>query len=132
MKSKSAADVGHVGRKVSRAAKAGDGSHDYCYRAFGLSIRSELPLAELAPSSGSVVDVTFRLRPIEPLRSVTPEEPAFDFGPDGQLLSWPSVGSFLIRDTSLVDIDPASGTDPELLSLPLLGPVTVWPYMPIP
>src|SRR4051812_26440085 len=99
---------GARGGQQPKAGKADDSaaSRPFRYRAFGLAIRSEFELPDLSPAFGTSFDVSFRLRPVEQLRSVSGNEARFEFRPDSQLLSWPSVGSFLIRDGSVVDIGP--------------------------
>jgi hypothetical protein len=95
----------------------------FFYRAYGLSIRSELRLPELAPGTGSAFDVSLRLRSVAQPQLQAGSATAFEFQPSVQLLHWRSVGSFLIRDAREIDIDPAPGIDEDLLRLPLLGPV---------
>jgi hypothetical protein len=92
------------------------------YRAFGLSIASDLQLAELEAGDGSSPDLTIRL-----VGEVQPDDDSppshFAFSDDMQFLSWKAVGSFRIVGTSLVEIARAPGVSDELLHFPLLGPV---------
>lgn len=93
------------------------------YRAFGMIIRSELPLPELelAPD-GAEPDLRIRLRAID--RDITSAtRSTYAYGPDEQFLHWPTVGSFLISGAATIDIDPADGASDGLIRLPLLGPV---------
>lgn len=93
------------------------------YRAFGLVLESDLQLPELetADRSGEA-DVRIRLQTIErsPPRIA---RSVYEYGATEQFLYWPGVGSFLIRGSDVIDIDPAPGASDGLLRLPLLGPV---------
>ena len=97
----------------------------YRYRAFGLAILSEFALPELEPDSATVagVDITVRLRPIERPGPNPRQATVFELGPETQYLAWRSVGRFLIRGLSEIDVDPAPGVGDPLLRLPLLGTV---------
>ena len=85
----------------------------YGYRAYGLSIHSDLVLPELTPEAAGPVDITIRLR-----QAADRSQRA-----NAQILDWPDVGTFVIDGTSTIDIEPAPGVSEPLLNLPLLGPV---------
>jgi len=93
------------------------------YRAFGMTIRSELPLPELEQAADdSEPDLRIRLRTIA--RDITSAtRSTYAYGPDEQFLHWPTVGSFLIRGADTIDVDPDAGASCGLIRLPLLGPV---------
>jgi len=92
------------------------------YRAYGLTIASELELDELDGAEPAAPDLTIRFRPVAPLDG-DQTVAAFSFGDEQQCLSWPAVGRFLIRGVSEIDIDPSPDVDGQLLAFPLLGPV---------
>ena len=92
------------------------------YRAFGLTIASELPLPELDPAVGLAVDIKIQRRPIARQRA-TGVRSFYEYGEEDQYLYWPQVGGFLIRGDSAINIAPEDGASEGLLRLPLLGPV---------
>lgn len=95
---------------------------DYRYTAFGMSIRSNLSLPELDRGRSEPFDLNIRLCSAqEPSNSA--EQTRFEFGPDTQRLYWRSAGSFVIRHTSEIEINPAPDVGAQILHLPLLGPV---------
>lgn len=96
------------------------------YLAFGLSIRSDIPLPELSPSArtGRDADLSIRLAPCG--RPLPPEGSAvvIDFDPDGRhYLAWPGVAAFRFHGPTRIDVDPYPGVSMALLAFPLLGPV---------
>lgn len=94
---------------------------EHFYKAYGLSICSELALPELEAMEPRPADVAIRFagtgRPAPATGS------AFEFGADTQYMAWSGAGAFRIRGTSEIDIERAAGSDDRLLALPLLGPV---------
>jgi hypothetical protein len=93
------------------------------YRAYGLTIASEVTLPELEPAAPGTADVVIAVGAID-LPKPSPEAATdFRFGPDRQYLAWHAVGAFLISDFSRIDIEPAPGVDDTLIAFPLLGPV---------
>ncbi|WP_027039768.1 serine kinase [Mesorhizobium ciceri] len=93
------------------------------YRAYGLTIASEVMLPELQPAAPGAADVVIAVGAID-LPKPSPEAATdFRFEPDRQYLAWHAVGAFLISDFSRIDIEPAPGVDDALLAFPLLGPV---------
>ncbi len=95
----------------------------YGYRAYGLTIRSDLPLAELDADPAENPDIRVQLRPVPRRDGVAGDGTHFEFGEDYQRLSWEPVGAFAIHGTHTVDIDPAPDAEEQLLHLPLLGPI---------
>lgn len=93
------------------------------YRAYGLTISSEVALPELQPAVPTAPDIVIAVAPVDFTRPATEGGTAFRFEPTRQHLSWQAVGTFLISDASRIDVDPAPGIDDPLLAFPLLGPV---------
>lgn len=91
------------------------------YRAYGLTVRSELALPELVAVEPAPADVTIRFAQTE--RPAPASGSAFEFGDDTQYLAWSGAGAFHIRGTSEIDVERAAGVDDRVLALPLLGPV---------
>lgn len=96
------------------------------YFAFGLSIRSDIPLPELSTSelTGREPDLTIRLescgRPLPPEGTGV----VIDLDPGGDhYLAWPGVAAFRFHGVGRIDVQPYPGISTELLAFPLLGPV---------
>lgn len=93
------------------------------YRAYGLTIASEVLLPELEPTAPAPADVVIAVGTID-LPKPSPEAATdFRFEPDRQYLAWDAVGAFLITDGRRIDVEPAPGVDDALIAFPLLGPV---------
>ncbi|RRI01143.1 serine kinase [Mesorhizobium tamadayense] len=93
------------------------------YRAYGLTISSEVALPELQPAVPAAPDIAIAVRPVDFPKPAAEGGTAFRFEPTRQYLSWQAVGTFLISDAARIDVDPAPGIDDPLLAFPLLGPV---------
>lgn len=93
------------------------------YRAYGLTISSEVALPELEPTSPAAPDIVIAVGPVDFPKHASDGATAFRFEPTRQYLSWQAVGTFLISDASRIDVDPAPDVDDPLLAFPLLGPV---------
>ena len=92
------------------------------YRAYGLTIASEIALPELVPADFDATAVTIRRRRID---RALPRATAvgFDLGPREAYLAWREVGAFLVEDGKTIVADLAPGTPEDLARLPLLGAV---------
>ncbi|RUW02945.1 MULTISPECIES: serine kinase [unclassified Mesorhizobium] len=93
------------------------------YKAYGLTIGSEVALPELEPTAPATPDIEIAVGPIDFPEAALANAAVFRFEPTRQYLSWQAVGTFLISDASRIDVDPAPGVDDPLLAFPLLGPV---------
>ena len=93
------------------------------YRAYGLTIASEVTLPELEPAAPGAADVVIAVGPIDPPKPASEAATDFRFEPDRQYLAWHAVGAFLISDGCRIDVEPAPGVDDALIAFPLLGPV---------
>lgn len=92
------------------------------YKAYGLTISSEVALPELEPATPAAPDLEIAVTPIAFPEAASQAATAFRFEPTRQYLSWQTVGTFLISGGgSRIDVDPAA--DDPLLAFPLLGPV---------
>ncbi len=95
------------------------------YKAYGLTISSEVTLPELEPlaSVPAAADIVISVGSFEVPQPSVNAATAFRFEPDRQYLAWETVGAFLISDARRIDVDPAPGVDDQLIAFPLLGPV---------
>lgn len=104
-------------------ARGGAARERRFYRAYGLTIASEVLLPELEPTAPAPADVVIAVGTID-LPKPSPEAATdFRFEPDRQYLAWDAVGAFLITDGRRIDVEPAPGVDDALIAFPLLGPV---------
>jgi hypothetical protein len=94
----------------------------YSYFAYGLLIRSALPLPELVIGEG-VEDVVVRFDKLDlSLLKTTFEGTDFRVTTDGVFFFWENEGKFLVRGGKEIIIDPAPGVDERVLRLFILGP----------
>lgn len=98
-----------------------DDPEDRFYSAYGLTIRSVLPLPELESVEHGPPDVTIRFAPTG--RRPPTAGSIFDFATDSQYLAWSGAGAFRIRGAREIDVERVANADDRLLALPLLGPV---------
>jgi hypothetical protein len=92
-----------------------------CYRAYGLTFRSVLPLPELAEHAGSP-DVVIRLGKLSQVTDAEREKNRhIDPRPEGIYLAWRNVGAFFVRGGREIVVDPHPGVEPRLLRLYTLG-----------
>lgn len=106
------------------ATEDGPRARLFRYRAYGLSIASELEIGALPADSGAnAADVEIRLRPVHHAQDTLKDDPAIEFSPGLQILSWPSVASFAIHDGAVIDVALADHPYRALYQVPLLGAV---------
>jgi hypothetical protein len=95
----------------------------YGYRAYGLTIRSDLVLPELDADVAARPDLVIRLGSIGRPLPTQSQGAVYEYGMEAKYLAWPEVGAFLIHGTNAIDVEPAPGVSIPLLNFPLLGPV---------
>ncbi|ESY65036.1 MULTISPECIES: HPr kinase [Mesorhizobium] len=93
------------------------------YRAYGLTVASDVALPELDPVEPAVADIMIAVGAIDMPKPSPQAATTFRFEPDRQYLAWHAVGAFLISGGRRIDVEPAPGVDDALLAFPLLGPV---------
>jgi hypothetical protein len=95
------------------------------YLAFGLRVRSDLPLPELpvVAGRGGPPDVEVRVFDEPALDTASGAAGLADVADDIAMLWWPGIGRFVVSDGSDICVAQAPGVDPATLRLYLLGPV---------
>lgn len=93
------------------------------YRAFGLTLKSELSLPCLPASGAEEPGVEIGYGPVgeNGLENPAASGPYFQSGPDQVWLGIPRVGRFLITGGDRIRIDPEPGADAQSLRLFVLG-----------
>lgn len=95
----------------------------HSYIAYGLGVRSALPLPELADGDGSSEDVDVRLGEVEPLPDEESRESGIVRPTAGEArFFWKGVGRFLITDGRQITVEPAAEGHESVLRLFILGP----------
>lgn len=94
---------------------------DFCYRAFGLNISSEIPLPELTETTFPLPDVSIRFGNIDSGWESSEERGFFRAGPGKFELHIPNVASYQVQCGQSITIKASSGVDEESIRLFLLG-----------
>jgi len=119
----SAGSPGDGAEHAAPPPHVGSGRTRRFYKAYGLTIGSDIFLPELEPATPSAPDISIAVAPVDFPRPASEGGTAFRFEAARQYLSWQAVGTFLVGGASRIDVDPAPGIDDALLAFPLLGPV---------
>lgn len=95
----------------------------HLYRAFGLTIASDIALPELVAVAAGPADVAIRVVD-SGLRFPPPDaEATFRFSDEECFLLYPRIGAFRILPPGRIELELVPGVDPGLVCFPLLGPV---------
>jgi hypothetical protein len=96
----------------------------WTYRAFGMTLRSEIPMPELTeapPESRADLHIRYTADLPLPTRA---EGVVANFREDGRhFLAWPDVCAFQFRGPDLIEVQPYPDTPVSYLAFPLLGPI---------
>lgn len=94
----------------------------HLYRAYGLTIASEIALPELVRADFDTAAITIRRRRID--RAISAATPVvFEIAPRAAYLAWREVGAFFIEHGKTILADFRPGIPDDLARLPLLGAV---------
>lgn len=95
------------------------------YRAFGMIIRSEIPLPELTPAhADEIPDVDVVLVAGDQPLPALEDGLVAQFAENGDhYFAWPDVATFQFRGTDRIEVQPYPGAPMTYLAFPLLGPI---------
>ncbi|PSB02278.1 hypothetical protein [Merismopedia glauca] len=96
----------------------------YFYKAYGLTIQSELNLPQLVAIEPVSPDITIRLDKVD--RSFIPEGKVnycYQFNPQEAFFFWAEVATFLVKDGQEIVVEPYFQAEERLIHMPLLGTV---------
>lgn len=89
-------------------------------KGYGLTFLTELPIPEYEPTSSDKIDVHVR---VHTPRVVDRTRNELALENEDTFLDWPTLGQFVLRGTSAIDIYPGVIFERTALNLPMQGPV---------
>jgi hypothetical protein len=92
------------------------------FSAYGLTLDSELPLPELAPTNSTTADITLRLGHV-PFSSEDPRVLYKAISPDEVIVHYHNVGAAIVQNRDTIILSPAKNADPLALRLFVLQQV---------
>jgi HPr Serine kinase C-terminal domain len=111
-----------LARSASQVSPTQLVSQSHSYRAYGLSIDSELELSDLVPGPPGQ-DVRIRYGPVERVRDPGDGSPLWwAADPTCARITFAPVGSFVIRDGREIVLDVSPGADEAIVRQVVLGP----------
>ncbi len=96
----------------------------HVYRAFGVNIRSEIPISHLNESSFDSADVSIRVGEVgyHPPSNNPGDDSTFLIQDGDAILHWPGVATFRVCGTEEVVVAPCAEAPDELVGLAVTGP----------
>lgn len=93
------------------------------YRAYGLTIESDIALPELDEADSGGADLVIRLAAVSGPTPSADNLRLVEFSGRDIYFAWNGLGRISVRDCRHVAVDPVAGLDHAVLGLVLLGPV---------
>lgn len=94
----------------------------FIYDVFGIVVASEFEIKELRPCENPrKIDLIIRIKDLGLMGENASQQ--FSFNEERQTIVLPFVGAFVLEGLSTLWVEPKPGVNPDLLAMPILGPV---------